>query len=102
MSDAEIEQAIRDAQQYAAQDGTRKEAVDLNNEAGQLINQVQAQLQEKKKEISKEDRNFIKNDIVQLQKAMSRNNPAKATDSDVQAVKQALENLKQSSARILS
>ena len=102
MSDAEIEQAIRDAQRYAAQDGTRREAVDLNNEAGQLINQVQAKLQEQKKEISKEDKNLIKNDILQLQRAMGRNNPAKATDNEVQAVKQALENLKSSSARILS
>ena len=101
MSDAQIEQAIRDAQQYAAQDGIRREAVEVNNEAGRLINEVQQKLQAQKKDISKEDRNFLRNDIASLQKAMTRNNPAKATQSDLQEAKTALENLKQSSTRIL-
>ena len=101
MSDAEIDQAIRDAEQYAAQDGTRREAVDVNNEANQLMREVQAKLQEQKKTISKEDRNFVKNDLNELQKAVARNNPMKATDADVQAVKTAITNLKQSSERIL-
>ena len=101
MSDADIEKAIRDAQQYAAQDGTRREAVEVNNEANQLMSQVQAKLQEQKKTISKEDRNFVKNDLNELQKAVARNNPMKATDADVQAVKTAIANLKQSSERIL-
>ena len=101
MSDAEINQAIRDAEQYAAQDGTRREAVDVNNEANMLINEVQAKLQEQKKNISKEDRNFVKNDLNELQKAVARNNPMKATEADVLAVKTAIENLKQSSGRIL-
>ena len=101
MSDSEIEKAIRDAQQYASQDGIRREAVDVNNEAKQLINQVQYTMQEKKKEISREDRSFLKNDISALQKALDKNNPAKATQAEVQAVKTAIENLKQSSSRIL-
>ena len=101
MSDAEIEQAIRDAQQYAAQDGTRREAVEVNNEANQLLNQVQSSLQTHKKELSKEDKHFIKNDVSELQKAVAKNNPTKATAADLQAVKNALNNLKQSSAKIL-
>jgi len=101
MSDSEIEKAIRDAQQYADQDGIRREAVEINNEANQLLNQVQAAMQEKKKDISKEDRNFLKNDISQLQKCVARNNPSKATHNDLDAARSALENLKQSSSRIL-
>ncbi|MCF0229298.1 MAG: molecular chaperone DnaK [Parasporobacterium sp.] len=101
MSDAEIEQAIRDAQQYAAQDGTRREALEANNEANKLISSVQAALQAQKKSIGKEDKQMIKNDLNQLQKAVSRCNPVKATEADVQAVKDASANMKQSSERIL-
>ena len=101
MSDAEIEQAIRDAQQYAAQDGIRRQAVETNNEANQLLNEVQTALQNKKKEISKDDKKFIKNDITELQKAVSKNNPTKCTEAELQAVKNAISNLKQSSAKIL-
>lgn len=101
MSDAQIEQAIRDAQAYAAQDSIRSSAVEANNEASRLISQVQNQMQERKKELSKEDRNFLKNDLSELQKALARNNPAKATDETLAAVKTATENLTQSSGRIL-
>ena len=101
MSDAQIEQAIRDAQAYAAQDSVRSAAVEANNEASRLISQVQNQMAERKKELSKEDRNFLKNDVAELQKALSRNNPAKATDETLAAVKTATANLTQSSGRIL-
>ena len=101
MSDAEIERAIRDAEQYAPQDGIRREAVEINNEASQLLNQVQASMQERKKEIGKDDRKMLKNDIAELQKAVSRNNPAKATEAELQAVRNAMANLQQSSSRLL-
>ena len=101
MSDAQIEQAIRDAQAYAAQDSIRSAAVQANNEATRLMSQVQNQMQERKKDLSKEDRNFLKNDVAELQKALSRNNPAKATDETLAAVKTATANLTQSSGRIL-
>ncbi|MBQ9029924.1 MAG: molecular chaperone DnaK [Parasporobacterium sp.] len=101
MSDAEIEQAIRDAREYAEQDGMRRQAAELNTQAGQLLNQVQSLMQEQKRSLGKEDRNFLKNDIAALQKAVSRNNPAKTTPSNVEEVQRALDNLKQSSSRIL-
>ena len=101
MSDAEIERAIRDAQEYAAQDSIRSQALEANNEANQLLNRVQQAMQERKKDLGKEDRHFLKNDIAELSRVVSRNNPAKATDAELQAVKTATENLKQSSSRIL-
>ena len=102
MSDAEIEKAMRDAREYAASDGIRSEAVEVNNEAGRLMNQVQAALDTQKKNLGKEDKMLIKNDLAQLQKAVSRNNPVKASQADLDAARTALENLKRSSGRILS
>jgi len=101
MSDAEIQRAIHDAQEYAAQDSIRSQAVEANNEAKRLLGQVQQAMQERRKELSKEDRNFLKNDISELEKAVSRNNPSKATDAELQAVKTGISNLQQSSERIL-
>ncbi len=101
MSDAEIQRAIHDAQEYAAQDSIRSQAVEANNEAKRLLGQVQQAMQERRKELSKEDRNFLKNDISELEKAVSRNNPSKATDAELQSVKTGISNLQQSSERIL-
>ena len=101
MSDSEIERAIRDAQAYAAQDSVRSRAVEANNEASRLLSQVQQAMQERKKELEKEDKHFLKNDIAELEKALSKNNPSKATETELQAVLTATENLRQSSARIL-
>ena len=41
MSDAEIEQAIRDAQQYAGKDNLRKDAITLTGEAQKVLAQAQ-------------------------------------------------------------
>jgi molecular chaperone DnaK len=49
MSDAEIEQAIRDAEQYASQDGIRRQAIELNAEANKCLSAAQATLEKAKK-----------------------------------------------------
>ena len=44
MSDAEIEQAMRDAQQYTGQDNLRKEALELSGDAQKLLGETQRAL----------------------------------------------------------
>ena len=100
MSDAEIDQAIRDAQQYAAQDGIRQRCIQANAEAQTLMNEVQRRLNENKKTISKEDKKAVKEDLSALQKAVYRDDPNKATEADLQEVINASERLRSSSARI--
>lgn len=97
MSDAEIEQAIRDAQQYASQDGIRRKAIEINNEANRCLNRAGQALSMAKKEISKEEKKQIKADIANLRKLIMKVKPVKMTESDILAVRDAINRLYSSS-----
>ncbi len=94
MSDEEIERAIRDAAQYAAQDGTRRHLLDANNEANRTIAEAESYLKAEKKEISKDKKREIKDAISDLKKLLYREKPEKMTDSDVDEIRMATERLK--------
>jgi molecular chaperone DnaK len=100
MSDAEIEQAIRDAQQYAGQDDMRREAVELTNEAQRLLAQAQQALKNAGKQIEKEEKKQIKKDCSALQKLLIKFRVDKATESYVEEIRRAKEQLESSSARV--
>jgi molecular chaperone DnaK len=100
MSDAEIEQAIRDAQQYAGQDDMRREAVELTNEAQRLLAQAQQALKNAGKQIEKEEKKQIKKDCSALQKLLVKFRVDKATESYVEEIRRAKEQLESSSARV--
>jgi len=98
MSDAEIEQAIRDAQQYAAQDGIRRKALEISSEANKCLNRATQALQKVKKELPKEEKKQIKADIAYLQKLIYRTKPVMMSESDIMAVREAISRLYSSSA----
>ncbi len=98
MSDEEIEQAIRDAQRYEMQDGTRRQAIDVTYEANQCLNRAEAALSKTKKELPKEERKQIKADIADLRKQVTKVKPDKMTDSDISSIRNAIIQLNISSA----
>ena len=101
MSDAEIEQAIRDAQQYAGLDNLRKEALELTSESQQLLNKVQMALKEAGKKIDKAEKKQIKSDLNALQKCVSKCRVDNVTEMELSNIRQAKSQLEQSSARLL-
>ena len=70
MSEDEIEQAIRDAQENAAFDEEHKEAVQAYHEAEQALAQAEQYLVEHKKDIEKEKKKAIKDAATSMKKAM--------------------------------
>lgn len=102
MSDAEIEQAIRDAREYAGQDSLRREAVALSSEAGGLVAKVQQSLKNAGKQIDKSEKKMIKNDCASLQKYLTKLRVDKVTQAEIDNLKQAKLQLEQSSAKLLS
>ena len=84
MSDEEIQQAIRDAQQYAAEDQEQVNQMELRNQAESAVYQAEAVI--KNKETSKEDKNALKAAVKDVQKAMR--------GKDSSGLAPALENLK--------
>lgn len=72
MSDAEIEQAMRDANAYAGQDSLRREALELSNEASTLIGKVQKCLTKLRVDtVTQEQIDNLKQVKVQLENSSS-------------------------------
>lgn len=102
MSDAEIEQAIRDAQQYAGMDNLRKEAIALTGDAQKVLSQAQRALKNGGKQIERPVKKQVKSDINALSKLMGRFRLDRMTEEDMTAIRQAKENLERSAGNIIA
>ena len=99
MSDAEIEQAIRDAEQYASQDETRRQLMTVQNDAAKLVHKAENALTHAGKRIEKAEKKQIKADVAALQKLLMQK-PDKMTDSDLDEIRRAMGQLQSSSANL--
>lgn len=102
MSDAEIEQAIRDAQQYADQDNLRKEAIALTGDAQKVLSQAQRALKNGGKQIDRAMKKQVKGDINALSKLMGKFRLDRMTEDDLTAIRQAKDNLERSAGEIIA
>ena len=101
MSEAEIQQAIRDAEMYASQDGIRRDIMDTTNEAQRLQAQEEQAMSKAGKQIEKEEKKRIKADQAALNKFLIKNKPDKMSEGDLMNLKAAMENLRMSSQHLL-
>lgn len=102
MSDTEIEQAIRDAEQYAAQDAVRREALQINNTANSLIFKTEQALSKAGKQLEKEEKKQVKSDISDLRKLLSKVKPDKMTEEQLRDIQSAVSHLEGSAAHIIA
>lgn len=101
MSDAEIDQAIRDAEQYAAQDGVRREALSVMDEGRKLADRANRALSAAGKQVDKAEKKQVKADIASLQRLLTKK-VDKVTEADVAALRAAIAQLEGSSAHVRS
>lgn len=101
MSDMEIEQAIRDARQYAGQDTLRREALEVTGEAQVLLNRTGQALKNAGKNIDKAQKRQIKSDCNDLQKKVSKCRVDKVTEEELQQIREARAKLEASSAWLM-
>ena len=87
MSKEDIERAVKEAEQYAAEDAKRKEEVDIRNQGDQMVYQAERTLEEAGDKLSDADKAPVKDQIEKLKTAL------KGTDSA--AIKAATEELTQ-------
>jgi molecular chaperone DnaK len=85
MSKDEVEKAVRDAEQFAAEDAKRKEEVDVRNQADQIVYQTEKTLEDMKDKIDATDKSNIESELNHLKDAL------KGTDAE--AIKTATESL---------
>ena len=101
MSEAEIQQAIRDAEQYAVQDGFRRDLMQSINEAQMLCNQVSAAMAKAGKQLDKEEKKRVNADEAALRKLIGKAKPDKMTEGDLTNIKAAMEVLRGSSIHVI-
>ena len=85
LSDAEIDKAVREAEQFAEEDKKRKEAVDIRNNAEQLVFQCNSAMEELGDKLDQADKDAITAEIAKVTEAL------KGTDNDL--IKAASESL---------
>ena len=102
MSEEEIQQAIRDAETYASQDGLRREIMETVNEAQHLLTQVETALSQAGKQLDKEEKKRVKADCSALSKLLMKSKPEKMGEGELSAIRSAMESLRQSAAHLLS
>ncbi|MGW6280951.1 molecular chaperone DnaK [Kribbella sp. NPDC055071] len=88
----DIDQMVRDAEQYAEEDRKRREAVESRNQAEGLVYQTEKFLQENEDKVPDDVKTEVKDGVAELKKALE------GTDDD--AIKAASEKLAQSSQKM--
>ena len=102
MSDQDIEEAIKEAKMYETQDNLLKERLVFKNDVETLLIQVENGLMNHKKDMDKNLRKQIKNELAAFKKLTKKFDYEKAPESDFQQVKEAKSRLENLASPILS
>ncbi|MGN1467312.1 MAG: molecular chaperone DnaK [Ruminococcus sp.] len=76
MSKEDIDKAVKEAEQYAAEDKKRREEIDAKNEAENLAYQAEKLVNENGDKLSDEDKNNLNTKAAALKEAVSKNDVA--------------------------
>lgn len=95
LSEDEIEKAIRDAAAYESEDSHRMDQIDILGEAQKQMAQAQQYLAENKKNMDKEKKREIKNQIAAVQKAARFKKAEKLSDEEIETIREETERLKE-------
>ena len=98
LSGGEIDEAIRDAQQYAAQDGLRRALMEERNEAEQLISQANQALRERGKGLDRKLLKELKAEMGEVSKCIARLKPDKLDEGQLSELREAVARLRTSPA----
>ena len=85
MSKEDIDKAVKEAEQYAAEDAKRKEEVDIRNNGDQMVYQTEKTLEDMGDKIPAEDKSKVESALNHLKETLK--------GTDTQAIKQATEEL---------
>ncbi len=94
LSDDEIDKAVKEAEQYAAEDKKRKEAIDAQNEADAMVFQTEKSLEELGDKVPASDKSAIETELSKLKALVEKNknnqNPSDADTAELKAQTEAL------------
>mgnify|MGYP001152709509 CR=1 FL=1 len=87
MTEEEINQRVKEAEQYAEQDKKRKEEVEIQNRADTLIYEMEKQLRENGDKLDSADKETVQHEIDEFKKVRE--------GGDTEAIKNAMESMTQ-------
>ena len=103
MSDDEIDKAVREEAEYAAQDKKRKEAIDARNDADSFVFQTQQALDQVGANLDAADKSEVENDMNAVKSFLdAHQNAAEMTEADVTELKSLQEKLTQSAQKVFA
>ncbi len=76
MTEDEIKQRVKEAEQYAEQDKQKKEEIETLNRADSMIYELEKQLKENGDKLSEDDKNTVRTEIDNFKKVREGNNAA--------------------------
>ena len=103
LSDSEIEQAIREAQEYEATDGQRKAYIDARSEADTLVRQVENIMadKEKRRAMDSAQKKSVKSSLSYVKKLISRTKPGNVSEEQAAELKHAADELRNAAAGLI-
>ena len=103
MSDDEIDRAVKDAEQYEAQDKKRKEAIDTKNDADSFAFQTENAINEVGDKLDASAKSEVEADLKALKDILAKHTDAQElSDSDVDEIKAAKSKLETSAQKVFS
>ena len=104
MSDSDIEKAIKEAQEFEAQDKKRKENVETINEADSFVFQTEKALNEVGDKVPESDKAEVQANLDKVKELVAKvtGNDASASDSDIDELKAAKEKLMSSAQSVFT
>ncbi len=93
LSDAEVERAVKEAEQFAEEDKKRKEAVETVNNADAMVFQTEKTLEEVGDKIDAADKSSIETEMNALKEQVEQAKKETPSDSDIQRMKDTTDRL---------
>ncbi len=101
LSESEIQRAMADAAAYEAEDGRRKERLELHNQAEILAYKVDEALGKCKKELDKDEKARVKADLAALRKCLRKDHPEQMDDDGERTLRAAKERLEAGASHLM-
>ena len=99
MSDEEVEEAMKNAEQYAAKDRLREEAMQAAAEGLELLTEAEAAFMKVEKQLTKEEKQNFKRYVTELRVLLKRAKPAKMTALEIEIFREHVERASVASQR---
>ena len=95
LSDEEIEKAVKEAEQFAAEDKKRKDAIDAKNEADSMVFQTEKMIKDMEDKLEADDKAKVDAALAKLKELNDKAVAAEMTEAQVEELKAAKEELTQ-------